>query len=112
MTIHFDPLIKKKQAISYIDDAIKKSQNEDEMCTVINEYHTLHRKASLKAAPEKIFFFLVKLKFLDHVIAPDGIQHIAKRVKDFKDLKAPESKQDVMKVLTLDSTVVISRFCM
>ena len=99
MTIHFDPLIKKKQAITYIDDTIMQSQNKNEMFTVINEYHTLLRKAGLKAAPDKTFFFLKKVKFLDHVISPDGIQTIGKRVKDLKTLKSPESKRDVMKVL-------------
>ena len=36
MTIHFDPLIKEKQAITYIDDTINQSQNKNEMFTVIN----------------------------------------------------------------------------
>ena len=99
MTKHFDPLIKKKQAITYIDDTIMQSQNKNEMFTVINEYHTLLRKTGLKAAPDKTFFFLRKVKFLGHVISLDGIQPIAKRVKDLKNLKSPESKLDVMKVL-------------
>ena len=99
MTIHFDPLIKKKQAITYIDDTIMQSQNKNEMFTVINEYHTLLRKAGLKAAPDETFFFLKKVKFLGHVISPEGIQPIAKRVKDLKNIKSPESKRDVMKVL-------------
>ena len=86
MTIHFDPLIKKKQAITYTDDTVMQSQNKNEMFTVINEYHTLLRRAGLKAAPDKTFFFLKKLKFLGHVISPDGIQPIAKRVKDLKNL--------------------------
>ena len=60
MAIHFDPLIKKKQAITYIDDTIMQSQNKNEMFTIINEYHTLLRKAGLKAAPDKTFFFLKK----------------------------------------------------
>ena len=71
MTIHFDPLIKKKQAITYIDDTIMQSQIENEMFTVINEYHTLLRKAGLKAAPDKTIFFLRKVKFLGHVISPE-----------------------------------------
>ena len=56
MKIHFDPLIEKKQAITYIVDTIMQSQNKNEMFTVINEYHTPLRKAGLKAAPEKTFF--------------------------------------------------------
>ena len=99
MIIHFDPLIKKKQAITYIDDTIMHSQNQNEMFTVINGYHTFLRKAGLKAAPDKTFFFLQKVIFFGHVISPKEIQPVAKRVKDLKKLKSPESKRDVMKVL-------------
>ena len=99
MTTHFDLLIKKKQGITYIDDTIIQSQNNNKMFTVINEYQTLLRKAGLKAAPDRTFFFLKKVNFLAHVISPDGIQPIAKRVKDLKNLKSTESKRDVMKVL-------------
>ena len=99
MTIHFEPLIKEKQAITYIDDTIMQSQNKGEMFSIIHEYHNLLRKAGLKAAPEKTFFFLKKAKFLGHVISSEGIQPIAKRVKDLKNLKSPECKRDVMKVL-------------
>ena len=75
------------------------SQNKNEMFTVINEYHTLLRKAGLKGAPDKTYFLIKKFKFLGHVISPEGIQPIAKRVKDLKYLKSPESRRDVMKVL-------------
>ena len=69
------------------------------MFTIINEYHTLLRKAALKAAPDKTFFSLKEVKFLGHVISPDGIQPIAKRVDALRNLKSPQSKRDVMKVL-------------
>ena len=59
----------------------------------------LLRKAELKAARDKTFFFLKKVKFLGHVISPNGIQPIAKPVKGLKNLKSPESKRDVMKVI-------------
>ena len=98
VTIHFDRLIKKKQANTYIDDTVMQSQNKNEMFTVINEYHTVLRRAGFKAAPDKTFFFLKKVKFLGHVISPNGIQPIVKRVKDLKNLKSPESKRYVMKV--------------
>ena len=74
------------------------SQSINEMFTVINEYHIFLRRASLKAASDKTFFFLKKVKFLGHVISPEGTQPIAKRVKDLKNLKSPESKRDFMKV--------------
>ena len=96
MTIHFDPLIKKKQAITYIDDTIMQSQNKNEMFIVINEYHTLLRKKGFKTAPDKTLFFLKKSKFFGHVISPNGTEPTAKRAKDLKNLKSPESKRDVM----------------
>ena len=95
----FRPLIQQKQALTYIDNTIMQSQNKNEMFMVINEYHTLHRNAGLKTALDKTFCVLKKVKFLDHVISPEGIQPIAKRVKDLKNLKSPESKRDVMKIL-------------
>ena len=99
MTFHFDPLVRKKQEITYIDDTIMQSQTRGEVFTIINEYHTLLRKAGLKTAPDKRFFFLKKVKFLGQIISPDGIQPIAKRVDALRNLKSPQSKRDVMKVL-------------
>ena len=99
MTVFFEPLIKKKQAVTYIDDTIMQSQNKGEMFSIIHEYHDLLRKTGLKAAPEKTFFFLKNLKFLEHVISSEGIQPIAKRVKDPKNPKSLECKRDVMNVL-------------
>ena len=99
MTIHFEPLIRKKQAITYIDDTIMQSQTRSEMFTIINESHTLLRRAGLKAAPHKTFFFLKEVMFLGHVISPEGNQPIANRVDAVRNLKRPQSKRDVMKVL-------------
>ena len=53
------------------------SQNKNEMFTVINEYHTLPRKARLTTTPDKSFFFLEKVEFLGHVISPEGCQLVA-----------------------------------
>ena len=69
------------------------------MFTIINEYHTLLREAGLKASPDKTYFFLKKVKFLGHVISPEGIPPIAKRVDALRNLKSPQSKRDVMRVL-------------
>ena len=65
MEIHFEPLIKKNQAITYIDDTIMQSQNKSEIFLIIHEYHNLLRKAGLKAAPKKTVFFLKKWNFWD-----------------------------------------------
>ena len=99
MAINFEPLIKRKKAITYLDDSLLQSHTKAEMFTIIPEYHQLLRKGGLKAAPDKTHFFLRKVKFLGHVISEQGIQPVAKRVKDLQNLKSPESKRDVMKVL-------------
>ena len=75
------------------------SQTRGEMFTTINEHHSILRKAGLKTAPDKTFFFLKKVKFLGYVISPDGIQPIAKRVDALRNLMSPQSKRDVKKVL-------------
>ena len=56
MTIHFDPLIKKKQAITYIDDTILQPQN-NALFTVIKECHTLFKESrSQSGAWQNILF--------------------------------------------------------
>ena len=98
-TIDFDPLIKKKQAITFIVDTIMRSQNKNEMFTVINKDHTVSPEGWFQSQPQKLFFFLKKSEFLGHVLSPVGVQLIAKRVEDLKNLKPPQSKGDVIKFL-------------
>ena len=64
MTLQFAPLIKKKQAITYIHDTKLQLQNKNEMLTLINGDHTLLRKAGFEAAPDKTFSFPKKLNLL------------------------------------------------
>ena len=99
MTIHFAPLIKSRQAVTYIDDTIMQAQTAEEMYSIIKKDHLLLRKAGLKAQPEKTKFFLRKVQFLGHVVGKDGIQPVKKRVEDLKALKTLENKRDVMRVL-------------
>ena len=44
MAIKFEPLIKKKKAITYLDDSLLQSHTKAEMFTIIHEYHQLLRK--------------------------------------------------------------------
>ena len=99
MAINFEPLIKKKKAITYLDVSLLQSHTKEEMFTIIHEYHQHFRKGGLKAARDKTHFFLGKVKFLVHVISEQGIQPVAKRVKDLQNVKSPESKRDKRKVL-------------
>ena len=90
MAINFEPLLKK--TITYLDGNLLQSQSKGEIFTIVNEVHKLLRKGGLKPAPDKTHFFLRKVKFLGHVISQDGIQPVAKRVRDMKNLKSPECK--------------------
>ena len=69
------------------------------MFTIIHVNHQFFRKGGLKAAPDRTHFFSRKIKFLGHVISEQGNQPVSKRVKDLENLKFPENKRDVVKVL-------------
>ena len=70
------------------------------MFTIVKEYHFLLRKANLKAAPDKTMFFIRKVRFLvRNVISKDGLSPIASRIDDIRNLKTPESKTEVLRVL-------------
>ena len=51
MRYAFGPLIKRKQVITSIDDTLLQAKDKQEMYTIVKEYHSLLRKANLKAAP-------------------------------------------------------------
>ena len=57
------PLIKEKQAITYIKDTKLQEQEKQVKLTVIREYLAILRDTILKAAPDKTKFFLHKMKF-------------------------------------------------
>ena len=99
MRYAFGPLIKRTQAITYIDDTLLQAKDKHEMFTIVGEYHSLLRKANLKAAPDKTMFFLRKVRFIGHVISKDGLSPIASRIDDIRNLKTPESKTEVLRVL-------------
>ena len=53
MTIHFEPLIKKKHAITYIDDTIMQSQNKGKMFSIIHEYHKFFQEGWFESRSRK-----------------------------------------------------------
>ena len=87
------PLIKTNQALIYIDDTILQAQNKAERFEIIPKYHALVRTAGLKVSPQKIFFFLQKVKFLRHIFSNKEIQPIGKRVHDLKNLKTQKTNE-------------------
>ena len=60
MRYAFGPLIKRKQAITFLDDTLLQAKDKQEMFTIVKEYHSLLRKAKFKAAPDKTMFIYEK----------------------------------------------------
>ncbi|MCP4485250.1 MAG: hypothetical protein GY823_11910, partial [Flavobacteriaceae bacterium] len=87
------------EALAYIDDLLLMSFTKEEMFTLIDKFHELLRISGLKASPEKTEFFLRKVKFLGHIVSEEGTSPVAKKVEELKNLKPPENKRDVMRIL-------------
>ena len=98
MTIHFAEMIAKKQAITYIDDVILQAKTKKDMWKTLESYFQSLRSSGLKVAPNKTTLFLRRVKFLGHIVSEKGIQPVAKKVQDLKNLKSPENKRDVMRI--------------
>ena len=99
MTTIFNHLIRRKQANTYFDDTIKKSQNKNEMFTANNELHILLRKAGLKAAPDRKMFFWRTLDSLLRLYHQKDSKLSWDEWKTWIIFNSPENQQDVMKVL-------------
>ena len=48
-------------------------QTKHEMINVLDKYHQILLKENMKAAPDKLHFFLTRVKFLGHTI--EGIMN-------------------------------------
>jgi len=79
MAIKFEPLIKKKKAITYLDNSLLQSQTKAELFKIFHKYHQPLGKGRPKAAPDKTHFFSRKVKFLGHIISERVIQPVAKK---------------------------------
>ena len=57
------------------------------------------RSSGLKGAPNKTKPFLRKVQFFGHIVSDKGYQPVAKKVQDLKNLKSPENKRVVTRIL-------------
>ena len=62
------PLIRKGTVIAYVYDIFIQTNSYQQMYEIIIEYHKILLKENLKAAPDKPYFMLKKVKFLGHII--------------------------------------------
>ena len=60
MAINFEPLSKKKEARTYLDDSLLQSQTKAKMFTIFYEYDQLFGKGGLEASADKAHFLWEK----------------------------------------------------
>ena len=78
------PLITKGTVITYVDDIFIQTNSYEQMYETLIEYHKILLKENLKAAPDKTYFFLEKVKFLGHIIED-------KKVKPLRELMVSDN---------------------
>ena len=98
MAIQFAEMVATKQAITYIDDVIFQAKTRAEVWKNLESFFKCLRSSGLKAAPNKTKIFSRKVHFLGHIVSDKGIQPVAKRVQELKNLKSRENQRDVMRI--------------
>ena len=99
MAIHFAEIIATKQAITYFDDVILPVKTKRDDWKNLGSYFQCLRSSGLKVAPNKFKLFLRKVHLLGHIVSDRGIQPVAKKVQEIKNLKSLENKRDRMRIL-------------
>ena len=95
----FRPLIYNKNAITYFEDVFMQSQTKDEMFIVLEKYHQILLQENMKAAPDKLHFFLTRVKFLGHIIERNTITPLKSRIDAIQKLQPPSNKKKIQEFL-------------
>ena len=93
------PLIRKGTVITYVDDIFIQTNPYPQMYETRIEYHKILLKENLKAAPDKTYFMLKKLKFLGHIIEDKKIKPLTSRIDGFQKLEPPTSMKALQRYL-------------
>ena len=83
------PLIRKGTVITYVDDIFIQTNSYEQMFETLIEYHKILLKENLKAASDKKYFMLKKVKFLGHIIEDKKVKPLASRIDGFQKLEPP-----------------------
>ena len=75
------------------------SQTKDEMFIVLQKYHQILLQENTKAAPDKSHFFLIRLKFLGHIIERNTITPLKSRIDAIQKLQPPSNKKKIQEFL-------------
>ena len=95
----FRPLILKKHTTTYLDDVFMQSQTKDEMFINLEQYHQILKNENMKAAPDKSYFILARVKFLGHIIESNTITPLKSRIHVIQKLQPSTNKKKVQAFL-------------
>ena len=85
------PLIRKGTVITYVDDIFIQTNSYEQMYETLIEYHKVLLKENLKAASDKKYFMLKKVKLLGYIIEDKKVKPLISRIDGFQKLEPPKS---------------------
>ena len=93
------PLIRKGRVITYVDGIFIQTNSYEQMYETLIEYHKILLKENFKAAPDKTYFMLKKVKFLGHIIEDKKVKPLNSRIDGFQTLEPPISLKALQRYL-------------
>ena len=93
------PLIRKGTVITYVDDIFIQTNSYPQMYETFIDYHKILLNKHLKAAPDKTYFMLKKVKFLGHIIEDKKVKPLTSRIDGFLKLEPPTSMKALHRYL-------------
>ena len=93
------PVIRKGTVITYVDDIFFQTNSYPQMYETLIEYHKILLKENLKAAPDKTYFMLKKVKFPGHIIEDKKVKPLTSRIDGFQKLEPPSSMKALQRYL-------------
>ena len=93
------PVIRKGTVITYVDDIFFQTNSYPQMYETLMEYNKILLKENLKAAPDKTYFMLKKVKFSGHIIEDKKVKPLTSRTDGFQKLEPPSSMKALQRYL-------------
>ena len=69
------------------------------MFAVLEKYHQILQNENMKAAPDKSYFFLTRVKFLGHIIEKNNITPLKSRIDAIQKLQPPTNKKKLQELI-------------
>ena len=88
-------------AMTYLDDIIIFSKNEEDHLRHLEEVFCRLRKAGLKIKHSKCDFFKSKIHYLGHLISADGISALPDKLDTIKNMPVPKDVKEIKQFLGL-----------